>query len=102
MDKSKTHEVDLKDWEYSYFDIMQKKDRDAFIFLEDPSKEKYDLMDVIKINNIETGESQSRLITGTTIRNKGLADGYVILQLGKVADFDGCIIGAIMSSVGKI
>lgn len=99
--KSTRHEIEIEDWQYeikSYF-----LGKTINIFVEDPTKQKYSIMDIVKLINKDTRESHSRLIVETTTKDRGLAEGYVMLTLGLAADFDNeCIATAVIRSLGKL
>ena len=94
------HEIEVPSWKYDYYDF--KSNQQVEIFLEDITKSKYEILDIIKIKDKDSDKYQSRIVKETLLKDEGLKDGYIMLQLGEVADFDnGCIGTAVFGSLGK-
>lgn len=92
------HKIEIENWKYEFVDYMKNPP----IFVIDKTKKKYNVMDVVEILNKDTNESHKRIIMTVLTKDIGMKNNHVLLLLGEKADFDRCIISAVLNSTGQI
>lgn len=90
------HKIEVPDWKYEILDYYDNPN----IFLKDPKRDKYNIMDTLEIKEVSSDKVQKRIVKSILFQDEGMKKNYVMLTLGKKANFDGCIITAVFDSLG--